>query len=295
MKSSYLTYIFGLLLYGSNGVVASLIGLSSYEMVLLRSFLGSLLLISIFFLTKQKMTALQNRKDLLYISISGIAMAADWLLLFEAYQHIGVGLALLINYCGPAIVMAFSPLILKERITWPKLVALFAALLGVFLISGQAAVGGASVYGLSCAGLSALAYAVMVLANKKSENVKGMENATIQLFVTFLAVAVFVGFASPKGLRIELAKSDWLPILWLGLLNTGGGCYFYFSAMGRLPAQTVAVLGYLEPLSAVLLSALFLSEVMLPLQILGAVFIIGGAVFGETVKQRKRATTQAVT
>ena len=49
MKHSYFKYIFGLLLFGSNGIVASFIVLSSYEIVLLRTLTGSLLLIIIFF------------------------------------------------------------------------------------------------------------------------------------------------------------------------------------------------------------------------------------------------------
>ena len=65
------------------------------------------------------------------------------------------------------------------------------------------------------------------------------------------------------------------------MLNTGAGCYFYFSSIGNLPVQTVAVCGYLEPLSAVIFSGIFLKETMLPVQMAGAVFIIGGAVYGE--------------
>ena len=80
---------------------------------------------------------------------------------------------------------------------------------------------------------------------------------------------------------MEIAAGDWFPILLLGLVNTGVGCYCYFSSIGDLPAQSVAICGYLEPLSAVLLSVLILHETMAPLQILGAVLIIGGAVFGE--------------
>lgn len=107
MKRVYLTYFLALLLFGSNGIVASYISLNSYEIVLLRSLLGSAMLIAIFVLTGRKLTALQNKKDLLFIALSGVAMAADWLFLFEAYAQIGVSLGMLINYCGPAIVWRF--------------------------------------------------------------------------------------------------------------------------------------------------------------------------------------------
>lgn len=283
MKKSYLKYFAGLLLFGSNGVVASYIHLSSHEIVLLRSILGIALLLGLFFITGHRFTAFQHKKDLLLIVLSGVAMAADWLLLFEAYAQIGVSLGMLINYTGPAIVIALSPLFLKERITLAKVISLAAALLGAFFISGQAAVTGISAWGLLCAGLSAVAYAVMVLSNKLTKEITGTENATIQLLCTAVVVAAYVG--CKQGFSIEIAAGDWFPVLLLGLINTGVGCFCYFSAIGNLPAQSVAICGYLEPLFAVLLSVLVLHETMAPLQILGAVLIIGGAVFGECYKR----------
>ena len=246
--------------------------------------LGIALLFGLFFLTGHRFTAFRHKKDLLFIALSGVAMAADWLLLFEAYAQIGVSLGMLINYTGPVIVIALSPLFLKERITFVKVVSLAAALLGAFFISGQAAVEGINVWGILCAGLSAVAYAVMVLSNKLAKEIDGTENATIQLFCTAVVVTAFVGFR--QGFCMEIASADWLPILMLGLINTGVGCYCYFSSIGALPAQSVAICGYLEPLIAVLLSVLILHETMTPLQILGAFLIIGGAVFGELYRSR---------
>lgn len=285
MKKSYFKYLFALLMFGSNGLVASFISLTSYEIVLLRSSLGSALLLVIFFLTGHRFTAFHNRRALLFIALSGFAMAANWLLLFEAYAQIGVSLGMLINYTGPAIVVAFSALLFKEHITWNKIIALLAALAGVFMISGQAAVEGISSWGLICAILSAFSYAVMVVLNKKAENVTGIENATLQLLFATVAIAALVGFK--QGLRIEIAADDWLPVLWLGLINTGVCCYLYFSSMCVLPVQTVAICSYLEPLSAVILSVVFLHETLLPMQIFGAVLIIGGAVVGECISPKK--------
>lgn len=280
MRQAYIKYIFALLLFGSNGIAASHISLPSYEIVLFRALLGSLLLMILFFFSGHRLSALQYKKDTFSIALSGVAMAADWLFLFEAYARIGVSMGMLINYCGPAIVVTLSPLIFQERITWKKLIALIAAVAGVFLIGGQAAFAGASTWGLFYAGLSAVAYAAMVICNKMSKQVTGIENSVLQLLFTFSTVAIF--FGCKQGFHLEIASGDWLPILWIGLLNTGAGCYFYFSSISRLPVQTVAICGYLEPLSAVIFSIIFLHETMLPLQILGAALIIGGAVLGES-------------
>ena len=102
-----------------------------------------------------------------------------------------------------------------------------------------------------------------------------MENSTLQLTISFLTVAVIVG--ARQGFTFGIAAENWPWILFLGLVNTGIGCYFYFSSIGALPVQTVAICGYLEPLSAVVFSVLLLNESMTLLQILGAALIIGGA------------------
>jgi drug/metabolite transporter (DMT)-like permease len=282
MRRAYFKYILALLLFGSNGIIASRISLSSYEIVLLRTLIGSLLLIAIFTLTRGKYTFWrQHKRQFIYLIISGIAMGTSWMFLYEAYRQIGVSIASLAYYCGPVIVMALSPLLFHEKLAWPKVFGFLTVLCGVFLVNSQAFQEGKTVWGLFCGGMSAVMYAFMVIFNKKAKDITGLENSMLQLSISFLAVAVFVGIK--QGLLISVASENWTPILILGLLNTGIGCYFYFSSIGHLPVQTVAICGYLEPLSAVIFSLLFLRETMQFIQILGAVFILGGAVFGECV------------
>ena len=285
-KRAYFKYILALLLFGSNGILAVKILLNSYEIVLLRTLIGSLLLIA-FFLARGKLTFWkQPKQQSIFLAISGITMGASWMFLYEAYQQIGVGIASLAYYCGPVIVMALSPILFREKLTWLKGVGFFAVLGGIFLVSNQAFQGGATAWGLFCGGMSAVMYAAMVICNKKAKNITGLENAMIQLFISFLTVAVFVGIR--KGFVLDIAHGNWIPILILGLLNTGVGCYLYFSAIGHLPIQTVAICGYLEPLSAVIFSVLLLRETIVPIQIFGAVLILGGAIFAEWTALRNQ-------
>ncbi len=278
MKVPFIKYLSALLLFGLNGIVASHIHLSSCGIVLLRTCLGSILLIALFLGTKHRFTITRYPKDFLAIAISGIATGASWLFLYEAYQQIGVGISSLLYYCGPVIVMMLSPLLFREKLTIPELIGFFGVLFGVFLVNGNAS-GQLNRWGILCGAMSALLYSVMVIANKESVNIKGMQNSCIQVTVSFLTVAVY---AVLRGMvPTQIAADDWKWILILGLLNTGLGCYLYFSAMGSLHVQTVAICGYLEPLSAVIFSMLLLHESMLVLQILGAVLIIGGAIFAE--------------
>lgn len=283
MKQAYYKYISSLLLFGSNGIVASQIALASYNIVLLRSLIGSAFLITLFLISRKQLTAWQHKQQFCFLLLSGVAMGASWMFLYEAYQQIGVSLASLAYYCGPVIVMILSPLLFQERLTWPKVLGFLTVLCGIALVNGQAFQEGCTLWGLTCGGMSALLYALMVICNKKAAKITGLENSMFQLFATFLTVAVFVGITQ-KGIA-PIATSDWLPILLLGFVNTGVGCYLYFSSIGQLSVQTVAICGYLEPLSAVMFSVLLLHETLLPVQILGAAFILGGAILGECFKK----------
>lgn len=278
---SYMKYLGSLLLFGSNGIVASRMSLSSYEIVYFRTMIGSLLLLVIYLAGKKKFTFWKYKKQFIYLVISSITMGASWLFLYEAYQQIGVGMASLAYYCGPIIVMALSPLVFKEKLTSVKIMGFLSVLVGIVLVNGQVFLVGNSGWGLFCGGMSAVMYAVMLIANKKAKDINGFENSLLQLVGSFLTVSVFVG--CKQGLIVPMTASDWIPVLILGLLNTGIGCYLYFSSIGSLPVQTVAVCGYLEPLSAVVFSVIFLHERMSSLQMTGAILIIGGAVFAENI------------
>jgi drug/metabolite transporter (DMT)-like permease len=279
MKNAYLRYLTALLLFGSNGIVASHISLGSCQIVLLRTLIGSALLVVLYLTGRPRANFANNKRHLFFLVLSGIAMGASWMFLYEAYRRIGVSIASLAYYCGPVIVMALSPLLFGERLTVRKLCGFASVLCGIFFIDAKTAWHAGVDFGLLCGVMSAVMYAAMVIFNKKAKSITGIENAALQLFVSFLTTAIFVGFTFNFDINIQ--HGDWPYILLLGIANTGLGCYLYFSSIANIPVQAVAVCGYLEPLSAVVLSAVFLKETMTPMQIAGAVLIIGGAVFAE--------------
>jgi len=278
-------YIAALLLFGSNGIVASYISLTSYEIVFTRTLIGGLFLVLIFISSKQKVRFWRNKPHFLYLVISGAAMGASWMFLFEAYAQIGVSIATLAYYCGPVIIMILSPILFKERMTAVKLLGFLAVVLGMFCVNGQSLLQGNVSWGLVFGILSAFMYAFMVIFNKKAASITGLENPMWQLITSFVTVAVFLGLK--QGFSVHIAPGDLIPILLLGIVNTGIGCYFYFSSIGDLRVQTVAILGYLEPLSALFFSAAFLGETLSFLQLIGAVLILGGAGFGELFRQKR--------
>ena len=285
MKNAYFKYVTALILFGLNGIVASHISLSSYEIVFTRTLIGSLFLILIFSISKQKWEFWRNKRHFAYIVISGVAMGANFMFLFEAYVTIGVSIATLAYSCGPVIVMILSPVIFKEKLTAFKLFGFFTVVLGMFCVNGQSIVQGKVSWGLIFAMMAALMYALMVIFNKKATKIIGLENPMWQLIISFLTIAVFVGLK--QGFSINIFQGNLVPILVLGIMNTGIGCYFYFSSIGKLPSQTVAICGYLEPLSALIFSSVLLGESLNFVQMVGAFLILGGAAVGELFRHKK--------
>lgn len=278
-KKNFMKYLASNLMFGMNGIVASYIAMSSYEIVLTRTLIGSLLLWIIFIGTRQKIHLLDHKKDLAFLVLSGISMGTSWMFLYEAYRQIGVGIASLAYYCGPVIIMMLSPLLFREKLTWQKNLGFLGVLAGMFCVNFEALTGGGSVWGMVCGIMSAVTYACMVIFNKKARRITGLENAMGQLSISFVTVAIFVFLK--QGASLNLTHGSIVPILVLGIFNTGVGCYFYFSSIGHLPVQTVAIFGYLELLSAIVFAAIFLQESMSMIQMLGAILIIGGAAYGE--------------
>lgn len=285
VKTAYLKYISALLLFGLNGIVAAQIPLTSTEIVVLRSFFGTAFLIVILAATRQKLTCLRCPRQAVLVAVSGAAMGASWLLLYRAYELVGVFIATLLYYCGPVLVMALSPIFFKEKLTIPKIIGIIVVFCGVIMLNG---VGGGTLdaLGLLCGIGGAALYVLMVITNKKA-GLPGLENTAVQLLFGFLAAAVF--YLLQGGAVPTVPAESWGWMLLLGLVNTGFGCWLYFSSIGTLPVQTVSVLGYLEPLSAVLFSVVLLHEGLTPARWLGAAMIVGGAMAAEFIKNGKAA------
>lgn len=298
MIRSYAKYLAALLLFGSNGTVASLISLGSGRIVLLRTLVGSLVLLCVFVLARRRRAvARTSGRDWLLLAGSGAALGANWMLLYEAYDLIGVSLATLACYCGPVIVMAVSPLVFGERLGRAKVAGIAVVMAGMLLVNGPSLQQGGLSAGLACGLGSAAMFAVMVVLGKKAQGAPGVERPLVQLVSSFVFVALFL--AAKEGFDVAAvavgavpAPGDVAPVLLLGAVNTGLGCYLYFSSIPRLPAASVAICGYLEPLAALGFAALFLGEQLGAAQLLGAALVMGGAAFGELsghVRVRARA------
>lgn len=279
MTWTFISYLFSLLTVGANGIIAAHIDLPSSEIVVLRAFLGGGLLF-LFSLCFGRGPLWTSRRQCFFRAAAGLSLGMEWLFVFAAYRLCGVSLATLAYYVGPAIAMALSPILFHEKMTLRKAAGFGAALSGIFLINSQALFEGTWNLGLLYGLLSAVMFASTLSLNKLGGPVRTVGEAALPLLVSGSAALASVVYETGGMHPIPMESLPW--VLFLGCVSTALGCGLYFRAVSRLPMQTSALWGYLDPLSAVFMAALFLGEKLSPIEIAGAALILGGALLGES-------------
>ncbi len=278
-RRSFSTYIVSLLLFGTNGVVAAYItDMGSTQIVLVRTLLGSIMLLSVFLLLKGRFQIMRNKRAAMMLIISGASMGVSWMFQYEAYRDIGIGTTSLIYCCGPAILMGLAPLLFHEKMALNRLAGFTFVMAGAILMSVTGLESGGSTWGHYCGFMTAVAYVSMVIFNKMAMSEGNLENPTVQMTVAFLTVLTFLTIKGDLPSSIDIG--DMIPLLILGLLNTGFGCFLYFTSIGRIEAQTVAICDYIEPASAVLFAMLLLGESAGVEEIIGMGLIAAGVIIG---------------
>ncbi len=276
----YVMYIVSLLIFGSNGVFASHIDMTSAEIVCMRTLIGSLALILVLLISRTKLDWAVMKRESFKLIAAGICLGVNWALLFEAYKLMSVSIATLTYYLAPIIVLILSPLLLREKQSARAYIGMGAAVVGLVLAVG---LGDASVTatGLIVGLGSAVFYAGLIIFNKKIDGVTGLPLTTIEMVI---AACVMLPYVLLTGGHVGFPPDmeGTLYLIFLCLVNTGLACWLYFSSMNRLPARAVALFGYVDPVSALIFSAVFLGDRMGVLQIVGAVLVFAGAAFGQS-------------
>lgn len=282
-------YIVSLLIFGSNGVFASHIDMTSAEIVCMRTLIGSLALILVLLVSRTKLDWAVMKREAFKLIAAGICLGVNWALLFEAYKLMSVSIATLTYYLAPIIVLLLSPLLLREKQSARAYIGMCAAVVGLVLAVG---LGDTSVTatGLIVGLGSAVFYAGLIIFNKKIDGVTGLPLTTIEMVI---AACVMLPYVLLTGGYVGFPPDmeGTLYLIFLCLVNTGLACWLYFSSMNRLPARAVALFGYVDPVSALIFSAVFLGDRMGVLQIAGAVLVFAGAAFGQS-KPKAQTLTQ---
>lgn len=280
--SSRTMLIVSMAVFGTIGLFVRNIPLPSGEIALYRAVLAAILIGLFLIVTKQKIPFGKIKKEIPLLVLSGVAMGFNWILLFEAYKYTTVSVATLSYYFAPVIVTLACPILFKEKMGAKQWICFIMSTLGIVLITGIGDLSqGTShikgiIFGLGAASL----YATVILLNKFIKNVDGIHRTFMQFLA---AIAVLVPYVlMTDGVNLHTLNSKgWIFLLVVGLVHTGITYCLYFSSLKELPGQKAAILSYIDPLVAVLVSVVVLKETMTVMQILGGILILGFTLWNE--------------
>lgn len=281
-----------MLIFGTIGLFRRYIPLSSGLLAFSRGILGALFLGLFLMIRRLPEQRLKKRKGswnrtsapvFFLLILSGALIGVNWILLFEAYNYTTVATATLCYYMQPTIVILLSPLFFDERLTAKKLVCAFLAVLGMFLVSGAAGEGipqGDAFRGILCGLGAAALYASVVIMNKCIRNIDPYLKTILQLASASVCLLPYLAVTGQLS-YVKLDSFSLLMLLVVGIVHTGIAYTLYFGSTDGLRAQTIALFSYIDPVSALFISVLFLHEPMGAAGLAGAVLILGAAFAAE--------------
>lgn len=268
-------------LFGTIGLFVKNLSLPSSMIALARSSFGVLFLLLIICIKRMRLSMAAIHKNLLWLSLSGIFLGFNWILMFESYHYTSVAVSTLCYYMAPIIVILLSPL-LKEKLTARKILCVLAALAGMICLSGvlQELPTGKELKGIFLALIAAMMYAAIVMLNKKLQNISAYEKTVTQLGISALVLIPYCLF-TVNVIQLDFSGLTLPFLVILGVVHTGFTYFLYFGAMEHVSAQTTAIISYIDPVVAVLCSVLLLQEPMLASEGIGALLILGAAFVSE--------------
>ena len=286
---THLQFALSMVVFGTIALFVRNIALSSAQIALARAVLAAALVGVYLLIRRTNPIKGLKGKDLLLLLLSGAAMGFNWIFLFEAYRYTTVSLATLCYYFAPVLVTLLSPLLFRERIGTRGMICFLGSTLGLVMIVGVSFGGGDNhlvgiLFGLGAASL----YATVMLLNKAIKSVGGLSRTFLQ-FLAAIAVLFPYVLLTDGGFPLGgLDTTGLVCLLVVGLVHTGLTYCLYFSTLWRLPGQEAAILSYIDPLVAVLVSVAFLSEPITPWQIVGGALILGFSLVNEIRFKRKK-------
>ena len=273
--------------FGTIGVFVRYIPLPSSIIALVRGVLATIFLLTVMAAGKRRPDRTAIRRNLALLVISGGMIGFNWILLFEAYNYTSVAVATLCHYLAPVFVIIASPFVLGEKLKMRKNIKVISALDGMVMVSGviQNYVSGGNAEDLNRTGVllgigAGALYATIILMNKKLKNISSYDTTVMQLAAASIVLVPYCLLTVDIG-SLEVTPGSAVLLVIVGIVHTGIAYVLYFGSIKELPAQTVAIFSYIDPILAVLLSAFLLKESMDMLSISGAILILGSTFVSE--------------
>ena len=288
------TALFGLIssmiIFGTIGIFRRYIPFPSSFLAMVRGFIGALFLLLIMLMLRKKPDMAEIKSNLVPLLISGGCIGFNWILLFEAYNYTSVATATLCYYFEPTFVILFTPIFLHSKLTPKKIFCVLLAFVGMVFVSGILDTGIGKIQEMKgvLMGLgAAVIYAFVILINKRMCKISAYGRTAIQLFFASVVLIPYVLFTGAME-DLPLSPFNVAMTAIVCIVHTGVAYALYFGSFENLPTETLALFSYIDPVVAVLLSAFILHEKMTVFTVIGAVLILGAAIWGELPEKKQK-------
>lgn len=272
--------VLSMLIFGTIGLFRRWIPFPSSVVALARSVIGLVFLLAVRALRHDPVDRAAVKKNRWRLLIPGAFLGINWICLFEAYNYTSVAAATMCYYMAPVFIILLSPLVFGERITLRKGVCAAVAVFGMVLVSDVLTTGLHGAKGLAFGLVAAALYAAIVIINRTLRDISGEDRTVIQFAVSAAVMLPYV-LLTEDVTALRFTPSVTALLLIVGIVHTGIAYVLYFGSIAHVPAQTAAILSYLDPVVAVLLSLLVLKEPMSVPAMIGAALVIGAMIVSE--------------
>lgn len=205
----------------------------------------------------------------------------------------GAAVATVLVYCSAGFTVILGRWILREGLTWIKIVAVILSLGGTILVAEayQPSMWNTNLAGILTGILSGLSYAAYSLMGRSSSN-KGLSPWTTLLYsfafaglflllFNLIPGDFFIGKAETASDLLWLGNrwDGWIILILLSAIPTLGGFGFYNVSLSYLPSSIANLIATMEPAFTAVSAYLILSERLTPIQIIGSIITLSGVVF----------------
>jgi drug/metabolite transporter (DMT)-like permease len=263
MASIYI--LLAMFLWSSLGVVVRLSGVEIHTLIFY-SVVVALIVQGIILSLKNYRKEIPEIKKLKYPMILGLFSLLNTLTYFYAFKHTTIANAVLTHYTAPVIVAFLAPLFLREIITRRIIFVIVIASIGLWIMLEGFSFKEGQMAGIMAGLASGLTYAIIIIfARIQARNFN-------PLVLTFFSNAVIAVLLAPFIREVPL-NALW-SFLVMGIIHSTIAPILYYKGLQYVTANRAAVLGYLEPVSAIIFSMLFLNELPGENSIIGGILII---------------------
>ncbi|MDE4176704.1 DMT family transporter [Phaeobacter sp. PT47_59] len=265
---------FGLMLIGTVGAAVVASGLDAITVVFWRSVVGAIFLAVWCLATGILPDRSLTRRNLMLGAVAGVSLVLSWAAFFQGILMTSISTATILFHTQPFWIVLLSAVILKERISRAQMAWLCMAFVGVALASNLTLSSGeldpdwASGVLILLGG--ALVYAVTAVAGKELRGQRGEVTTLIQ---TVAGALIFLPFVN---LSQDIALPSWSFLVMIGVLQTGVAWVMVYSAYPHVSTPLIAVLSFVNPMTAILSDWYFYGHLIGLAQTAGMALIVIG-------------------